>query len=437
MQRRTTCGNRREFYERHQAGETYPEMASHYGVSKECVRYWCRHQRDGGSCETIYRRTPPGLLSQFHPLVRYCILRLRLEHPHWGPNRIWKKLEKRSSLRGLPLPSEASIGRYLHQWARFHRRPKKTVERARPRQPTAVHQRWQMDFKLGIGLQDGSQVNLHTVRDPVGEACLGAVVFPVEKVATRGERVTLDQVRWVLRRCFTEWNTLPDEVQTDGEPVLVTQSADAFPTPFTLWLKGLGIEHLIIRPGKPTDNAEVERCHRTITDYAIVGNEDQPVHHLQSILDEAVLELAFDLPSRAEGCGGRPPIEAHPELLEPRRPFRPEHELALFDLKRVDTYLATFTWQRKVSKTGQICLAGRHTYYGVGRKYARRQVLVKFDPADRHFVFYDVDKPGQEVRRRPARNLAVEDLTGLVAWPEGLVPQQLPLPLFLSEGVNC
>ena len=437
MKRQTTPGQRREFYERHQGGETYQAIADHYRVSKECVRYWCRHQRDGGGCETAYQRAPSGLLSHFRPLVRYCILRLRLKHPRWGPNRIWKKMEKRSSLRHVPLPSEASIGRYLHQWPRFHRRPKKKSDHPRPQQPTYVHQRWQMDFKLGIALQDGTQVNLHTVRDPVGEACLGAVVFPAEKVTTRGEHVTLDQARWVLRRCFTEWNTLPDEVQTDGEPVLVTQPGDSFPNTFTLWLKGLGIEHLVIRPGKPTDNAEVERCHRTVTDYAIVGNEDQPVCQLQPILDEAVLELAFDLPSRAEGCGGLPPIEAHPDLLEPRRPFRPEHELALFDLKRVDAYLATFTWQRKVGKTGQICLGGHHEYYGVGRKYARRQVLVKFDPADRHFVFCDADKPEHEIRRRPARNLEFEDLTGLAAWPVGLVPQQLPLPLLMPEGVNC
>jgi hypothetical protein len=152
-------------------------------------------------------------------------------------------MEKRSSLRYVPLPGEASIGRYLHRWSRFHRRPKKKSDRPRPQQPTYVHQRWQIDFKVGIALQDGSQVNLHTVRDPVGEACLGAVVFPAKKVTTRGEHVTLDQARWVLRRCFTGWNTLPDEVQTDGEPALVNPG-DLLPSLFTLWLKGLGIEQL-------------------------------------------------------------------------------------------------------------------------------------------------------------------------------------------------
>ena len=437
MAERTTVHQRRRFYTRHVRGETYQKIADSEGVSRECIRHWCRRQRDGGDCRTIYRREPVGLLSQSHPLVRYCVLRLRLEHPRWGPNRIREKLKKRRSLKGIPLPSEASIGRYLHQWPRFRRPRKEKTRRKRPQEPTQVHQRWQIDFKMGIALEDDSLVNLHTIRDPVGEACIGVSIFPSGKVGQKASKPTLEQVRSTLRTGFARWGTLPDEVQTDGEGVLVGQPQDSFPTVFALWLIGLGIKHLVIRPGKPTDNAEVERCHRTVNDYAIVGNEDANMHQLQHILDEAVHELAFELPSRAEGCGGTTPVVAHPELLQPRRPFQPEHELALFDLKRVDAYLATFTWQRKVGKTGQITLGGQHQYYSVGRMHARRQVLVRFDPADRHFVFFNPDDPEEEIGRRPARDLDVADLTGLDAWPTGLGPQQLPLPLPAFERVSC
>ena len=120
-------------------------------------------------------------------------------------------------------------------------------------------------------------------------------------------------------------------------------------------------------------------------------------------------------------------------MLPASRPFRPELELARFDLQRVDTYLATLTWERKVGKTGQIDLGGHR--YSVGRPYARRQVCVHFDPTDRHFVFYDPDQPNLEIRRRPARGLDVSDLTGLATWPADLGPQQLPLPgLSLAKG---
>jgi len=194
----------------------------------------------------------------------------------------------------------------------------------------------------------------------------------------------------------------------------------------TLWLKGLGITHLCIRPGRSTDNAEVERFHRTIYDYAFAGQEQVGMSGLQPFLEQRLDELNYELGSRAAGCHGKPPVVAHPELLQPRRPFRPEEELALFDLKRVDAYLAQLTWLRKVSKMGQVTIGAWHTRYSLGRTYAGQTVQVKFDPQDRHFVFYDAT--GQEMKRCPAKGLELTDLTGLAPWPDGLGIQQLPLP---------
>ena len=116
----------------------------------------------------------------------------------------------------------------------------------------------------------------------------GDLVLPAGQVGQKAQRPPFEQVRSVLRTCFAHWNTLPDRVQTDGEPVLIGKPQGTFPSLFALWLKGLGIDHIVIRPGKPTDNAEVERCHRTINDYAVVGHEDADMAQLQHILDQAV-----------------------------------------------------------------------------------------------------------------------------------------------------
>jgi transposase InsO family protein len=434
MRRQTEPGQREEFYTRHRAGETYARIAKGYGVSKECVRYWCRRQRDGGGCESRHGRARHGPLGLFDPRVRFSTLRLRLKHPGWGPSRIRHRLRK--LYRGLRIPSAASIGRYLHQWPCFRRPPKaKPAATPRPTAATEVHQRWQIDFKMGIALQAGALINLCVVCDEFGRACLTAAVVPTHIVAAKVARVTEEQVRAVLRSCFSQWNTLPDELQTDGEAVFVVRAQDAFPSRFTLWLTGLGIRHLVITPGQPTENAEVERFHRTLTNYAVVGNETGTCAELQQALNQAVCDHLMELPSRAKGCHGRPPLEAYPELLEARHPFRPEHELALFDLTRVDAYLATSYWVRKVGKTGQVNLGGHHQTYGIGRHHAGDYVQVRFDPTDRHFVFYDLNQ--HEIARRPARNLETADITGLVPWPATLIPQQLPLPLRIIKGVSC
>lgn len=433
MAERTNVTQRLLFYQRHLNGESYATIGEAYQVSRECVRYWCRRQRERADVFTVYQRKPAGILSRFDPFVRYAILRLRLKHRRWGPGRILIQLRKRSCLRGKNLPSESQIGRYLHQWPRFRRQQKPALSRKRPPQPSHVHQRWQLDFKTGIALQNGLLINMHTVRDPLGEACLGARIYAAGKTGRAPKGIRAEEVRNTLRWCFAHWGTLPEEVQTDGESTICAQRRwNDFPTTFTLWLKGLGIEHLIIRPGRPTDNAEVERCHRTITDYAIIGNEQADQETLQTILDQAVAEHVFELPSRAQGCGGRTPIEAHPELLRAPHPYQPEWELACFDIQRVYHYLNRFTWTRKVSGTGQVYLGDRR--YTVGRSFARRQASIRFDPQDQNYAFFDPEKPPQEqeIIRRPALGLTPAELTGLHDPSEDLVPQQLPLPWLWS-----
>lgn len=434
MTSQTTPGERRLFFQRHQAGQTYAQIAALYQRSPECVRYWCRRQRDGGTVETEPRRQAAGLLSRFHPLVRYAILRLRLAHPRWGAHTILLHLGKRRSLSGRRLPRPTAIGRYLRQWPQLRRsRGSRGPRRPRPQPATQVHQRWQFDIKGPFTLTDGTTVHLHTSCDAVAGACIGATLI----VAPARQGPRLENVRSFLRTCFARWGTLPRQVQTDGEPLLVGRTIkDAFPSPFTLWLKGLGIEHIVTRRGRPTDNAEVERWHRTLHEYVMVGNEHLGASVLEQRLVQSLHELLFERPSWAKACAARPPAIAYPQLFTPPRPFQAEHELAHFDLRRVDAFLATFIWRRRAGKTGQVVI-GQQRCYSIGRQHGGQEVLVRFDPADRHFVFCAADAPDVELVRRPARGLDLTHLTGIGPWPFGRGTQQLPLPFPETERVSC
>lgn len=430
---KTTTHQRHQMYKAHLSGQSYAEIAETHGLSSSTVRRWCRRQRDGGSVRTEWHRPKRGALSRFEPIIRYVILRLRLDHPRWGPGTILVHLHKRPSLTGMKLPSRPSIGRYLNQWQRFRRprRRKSTVALDRPAQPTRVHECWQIDFKLGIKLEADTQVNLHTVTDQVSSACMTTQLTDAGKARTRPTRVTETELQATLRTAFHQWQTLPEIIQTDNEAVFVGHTSDHFPSRFTLWLTGLGIVHRRIRAGRPTDNAQVERNHQTVCNYAIIGNEALSRVQLQDILERSVEELAHELPSRAANCQGRPPVHAYPELIDHPNVWRPEREVACFDLKRVDRLLASSTWQRRVGKNGQVSIGAHHRYYSVGRPYAGDDVHVCFDPDDRHFVFFLVDNSpstvGPEVARRPARYLSVEDIIGLHDDDTTVGPQQLRL----------
>jgi transposase len=126
MKQYTSQKDRKRFYELHQAGRTYPEIAEEFGVSVECVRMWCRRQRDGGDVKDRYYNPRAGVLSQFTEEVRHRILELRREHPRWGPASIWLHMQKEASQKGQACPSRASIGRYLHSFAEYRHTPKKS-----------------------------------------------------------------------------------------------------------------------------------------------------------------------------------------------------------------------------------------------------------------------------------------------------------------------
>ncbi len=110
----TTITQRQLCYERHQHGHTYAAIAEQLGLSVPCVRYWASQQRDGRrDLSTQYQRPAKSLLHHFVPLVRYVILRLRLHHPGWGPNRIRFALTHQPTCR----PQRETAAEFSSNWA--------------------------------------------------------------------------------------------------------------------------------------------------------------------------------------------------------------------------------------------------------------------------------------------------------------------------------
>jgi hypothetical protein len=219
------------------------------------------------------------------------------------------------------------------------------------------------------------------------------------------------------------------EVQTDHEVVYVGSNASDCPSRFSLWLMGLGLTHVTSRDRRPTDQSQVERGHRTLADMAWKDETFNVLDALQTTLDDRRQRYNTELPVQAADCHGRPPLAAHPQARHSGRPFHPALEWTLFDMQRVDTYLASQVWTRQVSSAGNVGIGG-HLYY-LGRAHLNQTVSARFMPDTRTFRFQLAD--GTLVHDLPAVGLDKVDLIGYMPIDHILpVTLQLPLPW---EGV--
>jgi transposase len=433
-QRKVSQEERELIYLRKQAGQTLQEIAENLGISYLCVRkWWRRYQKEGlvGLLDRKRGRPTQGVLSQFPQEVREMGLDLKRKHKRWGANRVRIELQNTASLQEMAIPSRSRFYAYfrvscpdcLNVWTRHKKLPE-------PPEATAVHEMWQVDHQEGHHLSDGGIATVCSIRDPYGAAMIASQAFEVRTVL-HWRKLTWQEVRQVLRSGFTEWQTLPDSVQTDNEMGLGGNPNDPFPSWLSLYLAGLGIKHLFIRSHCPTDQPQIERNHRTLDGLTTDEQSRQNVSAFQHAIDQERFLYNHQFPSRASDCDGRPPLQAHPALLTPRRPYHPAQEWALFSMQRVFDFLATFTFDRKANSNGVVTLKG--LTYTVGLQHAGKAIRVRLDPIKQEWMFFELNPLGQEVelRRQPLRGLDFISLTGLQIPenPQSLSPIQLTLPL--------
>jgi hypothetical protein len=158
---------------------------------------------------------------------------------------------------------------------------------------------------------------------------------------TKGDRkgLTMRDVQSDLRLVFTQWG-LPDALRMDRDSLFVGSCRLEWPGTLLLWLVGLGVQPIINRAFRPTDNAMVERSHRTWKNDVLVGSRFVDLLALQARSDQALEDRRCYLPSRHKGCNYRPPAQAYPDLMIPRRRYPTSQERMSFDLQRVDAYLS-------------------------------------------------------------------------------------------------
>lgn len=128
-------------------------------------------------------------------------------------------------------------------------KPKKRMNRAKPEPltvPASINQVWSMDF-MHDQLNDGRSFRLLNVIDDFNREALGVEVdfsLPSERVIR-----SLEQIM--------QWRGTPKVLRCDNGPEYISES-------IVNWAKRRGIRMEYIQPGKPQQNAYIERFNRTV-----------------------------------------------------------------------------------------------------------------------------------------------------------------------------
>ena len=113
-------------------------------------------------------------------------------------------------------------------------------------QPATINQVWSIDFMCD-SLWDGRKYRLLNVLDDYNREVL-AIEVDTSLPALRVIR-TLEQIK--------QYRALPQMIRVDNGPELISDKLDA-------WCKANNIQLAFIQPGKPTQNAYIERLNGSL-----------------------------------------------------------------------------------------------------------------------------------------------------------------------------
>lgn len=213
------------------------KAVSKHGVS---IRLACECM---GISETCYRYAPR--LSGENEEIAHWLLSLTETHKRWGFGLCFAYLR---NVKGFRWNHKRVYRIYRELELNLRIKPRARLKRERPEVlsvPTAPNQVWSMDF-MSDALADGRKIRTFNVIDDYNREGL-AIDVDLSLPSARVIRA-LEQV--------IEWRGKPAAIRCDNGPELISG-------PLIAWATKNRITMLYIQPGKPTQNAYIERFNRT------------------------------------------------------------------------------------------------------------------------------------------------------------------------------
>ena len=197
------------------------------------------------SISEVCFRYKPRLGEENHKITDW-LLRLTSAHKNWGFGLCFLYLR---NVKGFLWNHKRVYRLYRELELNLRIKPKKRLVRERSEPlavPKGINEMWSMDF-MHDGLRDGRSYRLLNVLDDFNREGLGIEV----DISLPSERVirTLDRI--------IEWRGKPTQIRCDNGPGYISSKLLA-------WAKKRHINIKHIQPGKPQQNAYIERYNRTV-----------------------------------------------------------------------------------------------------------------------------------------------------------------------------
>ncbi len=250
-----------------------------HGVS---IRVICRSLGISASCYH-YRAKLSGENEQ----VANWLLRLTETHKRWGFGLCFLYLR---NVKGFNWNHKRVYRIYRELELNLRIKPKRRIKRDKPDAlsvPVAVNQVWSMDF-MSDSLADGRSLRTFNVIDDYNREGL-AIDVDLSMPSARVIR-SLEQV--------IEWRGKPATIRCDNGPEYISNE-------LIIWANQHQITILYIQPGKPTQNAYVERFNRTARHEWLDLHMFESVEQAQNLATDWLWIYNNERPNMA--IGGVPP----------------------------------------------------------------------------------------------------------------------------------
>lgn len=420
---RITLQDKHEIQNLMKRRKTDPEIGEILDKSVHTVRKWRRRIEKVGLAGKCLKPGRPrkGALSTYPKKLRNWILHLRETHPGWGPQTILIELQRDCVWSKQDLPSRSRIAAFLKE-AGLTRHYLKASDIVQPelKRPTIAHEEWELDAQVGVRVDGLGKVSFIHVLDKASRLKIEST--PLQRV----RKPNKNHYMLALRRAFLHWG-LPARISFDRDTVFYDNTYPSpFPTMIHRWLIALGIEVVFTRRRRPTDHAQIEGSHRTMTAQAIQGQTWQSIESLWKELDDRRDVLNQFMPCKA--LDGKSPFEAYPDADFSGRPYRLEDEIALLSTKRLFEYLSQGTWFR-FSHQGAMSLGGQ--YYWISVDVKKKSLKICFN---KKIGYFEVrPENSEELFYVRPKGMSKHDLMSDLSFLNQLPSYQLPLPLLTND----